>query len=66
MEMVCIKNDSKRGLEVGKIYFVSYHENSKIYWVSEKENPSKTIQCYKSDFVTIQEYRDVKIKQILS
>lgn len=66
MEMVCIKNDSKRGLEIGKIYFVSHHENSKIYWVREKEDSSTTIQCYKSDFVTIQEYRDMKIQQIFS
>jgi cupin superfamily acireductone dioxygenase involved in methionine salvage len=66
MEMVCIKNDSKRGLEVGKTYFVSYHENSEIYWVREKEDSSTTIQCYKSDFITIPEYRDMKIKKILS
>jgi hypothetical protein len=66
MKMVCIKNDSKREIEIGKTYFVSYHENPKIYWVKTSEDSNKTIQCYKSDFVSQSEYRNIKINQILN
>lgn len=64
MKMVCVKNDSKREIEIGKVYEVYHHDNPNVYWVV-LDDKFKQQQCYRSDFVPISKMRNDKINSIL-
>ncbi len=68
---VCISNTSERKeLEIGKTYEVFKHESGpKFVWVKIIDNYNavgwRTIQCYRSDFMSISEMRNDKIDKLL-
>lgn len=64
--MVCINNKSeKKELVIGNTYNVLEGDIDTTYWVVINEQTHKTIQCYKSDFISQSDLRDNKIKEIL-
>lgn len=79
MNMVCVSNFSEKSeLIIGNTYEVFEHSNPDVFWVKipyfsfinckpldNKPENYRTIQCYKSDFITQSENRDVKINEIL-
>jgi len=67
MNMVCVSNFSEKSeLIIGNTYEVFEHSNPDVFWVKVPNLENyRTIQCYKSDFITQSENRDVKINEIL-
>lgn len=68
---VCVENKSSRtDLEIGKSYEIFKHESGpKFVWVKIIDNSNnagwKTIQCYRSDFISVSEMRNDKIDKLL-
>jgi len=72
MMYICVSNESNRQeLEIGKSFELFSHESGpKFAWVKIIDESNsvgwRTIQCYSSDFKTIEDFRDDKIGDILS
>ena len=68
---ICVDNKSERNeLEIGKSYEGFKHESGpKFVWVKIIDNYNavgwRTIQCYRSDFMSISEMRNDKIDKLL-
>jgi hypothetical protein len=68
---ICVSNTSQRDeLEIGKLYEVFSHESGpKFAWIKIIDDSNavgwRTIQCYRSDFMSVSQIRNDKIDKLL-
>jgi len=68
---ICVSNTSQKDeLEIGKTYELFRHESGpKFVWVKIIDSSNsvgwRTIQCYRSDFMSVSQIRNDKIDKLL-
>jgi len=68
---ICVSNTSQKDeLEIGKTYELFRHESGpKFVWVKIIDPSNsvgwRTIQCYRSDFMSVSQIRNDKIDKLL-
>jgi len=68
---ICVSNTSQNDeLEIGKTYEIFRHESGpKFVWVKIIDPSNsvgwRTIQCYRSDFMSVSQIRNDKIDKLL-